>query len=211
MRPPRGLYAITDATLLPEDCLLAGVGQALAGGAALIQYRDKNDNQGRRLHQAQALQALCARHQVPLVINDDIGLAATVGAAGVHLGKEDDAVAEARKQLGPDAIIGVSCYNRLELAVEAAAAGADYVAFGRFFASSTKPDAVQADVQLLARAREQLEIPICAIGGIDATNGASLVAAGADLLAVVQGVFGREDIRAAAATFSPLFGEHGVG
>lgn len=203
----RGLYAITDRTLLPDNRLLAAVEQALAGGAALIQYRDKSGNQPRRHRQASALQAMCGRHQVPLIINDDIALAAQVGAAGVHLGKEDDALAQARRRLGPDAIIGVSCYNRLELALEAAAAGADYVAFGRFFSSTTKPDAVAASPELLTAARKQLSIPICAIGGIDADNGAALVATGADMLAVVQGVFGQDDVTAAAAAFSPLFAQ----
>lgn len=201
----RGLYAITDSGLLPDNRLVDAAGQAIAGGAAVIQYRDKSDDQRRRHEQARALQMLCALHDVPLIINDDITLAASVGAAGVHLGKDDAAMAEARQQLGPQAIIGVSCYNQLTFAVDAVAAGANYVAFGRFFPSSIKPDAMQATPDLLTAARAQLSVPICAIGGITAANGGALVDKGADLLAVIHGVFGQTDTRAAAAQVSALF------
>ncbi len=201
----RGLYAITDSGLLPADRLVDAVGHAIAGGARLIQYRDKSDNPHLRRAQAIALQTLCEPHEVPLIINDDVALAAECGAAGVHLGSDDTGLAEARARLGPAAIIGVSCYNDLALARAAAAAGADYVAFGRFFPSTTKPGAMPADPALLATARRELSLPICAIGGITAANAAPLLAAGADLLAVIHGVFGQPDVRAAAARFDELF------
>ena len=202
----RGLYVITDALLLPtNDRLLAAVEQALLGGARLVQYRDKSGDAARRLAQAQALNALCQRHAVPLIINDDVELAAQVGAAGVHVGKDDPAFATARARLGENAIIGVSCYDRLDLALAAARAGADYVAFGAFFPSPTKPTEIRAPLALLQHARPLLNIPIVAIGGITPDNGALLVEAGADALAVVSGVFGQPDLQAAARRYAALF------
>ena len=207
--PGRGLYAITDRRLIPEAELVERVRKAIDGGAAIIQYRDKSSGQARRLEQAAALAALCSARQVPLIINDDIELAAAVNADGVHLGIDDASIRTARAQLGEDAIIGVSCYNRLERAVEAVAAGADYVAFGRFFASKTKPNAVTADIDLLVAARQQLRVPIVAIGGIRPDNGAALIAAGADYLAAIDGVFGQADVFAAAQGYAVLFTSKG--
>ena len=201
----RGLYAITDSTLSPGDHLLQHVEQALLGGAAIIQYREKTGSASRRLAQATALLRLCRDHKALLIINDDLDLARRIGADGVHLGAEDSAPEDARSLLGEDALIGVSCYNRLELAREAAAAGADYIAFGRFFPSRIKPDAVQAYPELLTAARADLQVPLVAIGGITPENGASLVAAGADMLAVIHGVFGQTDILAACRRFTGLF------
>jgi len=171
----------------------------------MIQYRDKSNNAPRRLKEAQALWHLCHQFKIPLLINDDLDLAARCGADGVHLGAEDAPLTEARRKLGESAIIGVSCYNRLERALAAEAAGADYVAFGRFFPSGSKPQAVQAHPDLLRLARRRLRIPIVAIGGITPENGGPLVEAGADMLAVIQGVFRATDIRAAAARFARLF------
>lgn len=128
----RGLYAITDAALLPDDRLVTAVEQALLGGAHLVQYRDKSSDGARRLTQARALNALCRHHDVPLIINDDVELAAQIGAAGVHIGKDDPAFATARARLGATALIGVSCYDCLALALDAERAGADYIAFGAF-------------------------------------------------------------------------------
>jgi thiamine-phosphate pyrophosphorylase len=201
-----GLYAIADTSLIPSDQLVARVAHAIAGGARLIQYRDKSGDAGRRLWEAQDLVSLCRPLQVPLIINDDVELARQCGADGVHLGRDDVDVATARERLGAGAIIGVSCYNRLDLALAAQEAGADYVAFGSFFASPTKPDAVRADTGLLQRARAELRLPICAIGGITADNGARLVESGADMLAVISGVFAKPDIQAAAARYAALFG-----
>ena len=205
-RIKRGLYAITDTALLADSVLVERVGQAIRGGATVIQYRDKQLPDESRRHQADALAALCSSHGVPLIINDDVALAAAVGAAGVHLGENDADLQAARRLLGTDAIIGVSCYNRLELALQAAASGADYVAFGRFFPSSTKPGAVQALPALLTEARQVLDIPVVAIGGITPENGRALVSAGAGLLAVIHGIFGQQDIEAAARRYSALFG-----
>lgn len=202
-----GLYAITDSQLIPATELAARVAQAIAGGATVIQYREKRRAAAARQRQAAALAELCQRHAVTLLINDDVELAAAVGAAGVHLGKDDTAIRAARDRLGQRAIIGVSCYNSLQRAQAAAAAGADYVAFGRFFPSHTKPDAVQAEAALLQQARRQLELPLVAIGGITPENGAALLAAGANLLAVIHGVFGQPDVQAAAQRYKDLFNQ----
>ena len=201
----RGLYAITDNALTPSERLIPAVAEAIAGGAVMVQYRDKSGDEARRLWEAQDLVHLCRPLGVPLIINDDIELALKVQADGVHLGKEDADIAEARSLLGDQAIIGVSCYNLLANAFDAVEAGADYVAFGRFFSSDTKPQAVQADLELLRQARDELEVPIVAIGGITTENGAQLVEAGADMLAVINGIFGQENIRAAAERIKKLF------
>jgi thiamine-phosphate pyrophosphorylase len=199
--PDCGLYAITDG---PRPDFFEAVKQALLGGARLVQYRDKTDDLERRRHEAKTLLALCREHDVPLIINDDISLAHTVGAEGVHLGETDDSIVEARAALGPNAIIGVSCYDSLERAQQMAKQGANYIAFGAFFPSPTKPQARRASVDLL-RHSVALGIPRVAIGGITPDNGASLVAAGADYLAVISAVFGRPDIRAAAERFTQLY------
>lgn len=204
--PFRGLYAITDASLA-GDALAEQVEAAIAGGAQVIQYRDKGDDARRREAEARALLAVCKRHGVPLLINDDLTLAARIGAQGVHIGRDDGTLADARARLGTDAIIGVSCYNRLELAQEAAAEGADYVAFGRFFPSATKPGAVQASSEVLIAARRELSCPLVAIGGITAENGRPLIEAGADMLAVIRGVFAAPDITAAARRIAQLFND----
>lgn len=201
----QGLYAITDALLIPDDHLLDAVEQALLGGARLIQYRDKSADAARRLAQARLLNALCQRYRIPLIINDDVELAAEVGAAGVHIGKDDPALATARARLGENALIGVSCYNRLDLALDAERAGADYVAFGALFPSLTKPTEIRASIALLRDARAALRIPIVAIGGITPDNAPLLLDVGADALAVVSGVFGQSDIRTAAARYAVLF------
>ena len=201
----RGLYAITDALLIPDDRLTEAVEQAILGGARLIQYRDKSHDDARRLTQARALNELCQHHAVPLIINDDVELAAQVGAAGVHVGKDDSAFAIARARLGGNALIGVSCYDRLDLALEAVLAGADYVAFGAFFPSPTKPTEIRASVALLRKARAALNVPIVAIGGITPDNAPLLLDVGADALAVVSGVFGQPDIQAAARRYANLF------
>lgn len=196
-----GLYAITDSSAT----LVADVEQALRGGAAAVQYRDKRPGQPRRENEARALMTLCRRYQRPLIINDDVELALQVRASGVHLGRDDMPLASARQRLGPGAIIGVSCYNDLTLARAAERQGADYVAFGSFFGSPTKPKAVVATPALLQQARKELNIPIIAIGGITADNGAVLIAAGASALAAISGVFGQTDIYQAARRYAQLF------
>ncbi len=199
-----GLYAIT------PDCadggvLLHGVRAALAGGAGVLQYRNKAADAALRLRQARALRALTREFSVPLIINDDAALAAEVGADGVHLGEGDGSLRAARALLGADKIIGVSCYNRASLAREAATAGADYVAFGAFYPSTIKPGAVRAEAALLREVRAELPLPIVAIGGITAANGAELISAGADALAVISALFGAADIGSAAQEFRALF------
>ena len=203
----RGLYAIADTALNAPRDLASRVDAAIAGGAVLVQYRDKNVGDGRRQEWVRAVLTVCRTRQVPLIINDDLALAVAVGADGVHLGRDDARLAAARHSLGPQAIIGVSCYNELPRAVAAAEAGASYVAFGRFFPSRTKPHAVQADVEVLRCAKRRLNIPVAAIGGITAANGAALTAAGADLLAVIHGIFGQADVAMAARSIAKLFGD----
>jgi thiamine-phosphate pyrophosphorylase len=200
-RLPRGLYAVSDG---PRPDLIDACSAALAGGAAVLQYRDKGGDPARRLAEAAALQALCARHGVPLVVNDDVELARAVGAAGVHLGEDDAGPSRARARLGPQALVGVSCYDSLERAREAAADGADYLAFGAFFPSPTKPAARRATPALLAAARA-FGLPLVAIGGITPENAAPLLAAGADALAVVSSLFGAGDVAAQARRFAALF------
>jgi thiamine-phosphate pyrophosphorylase len=203
--PTRGLYAIADTSLIAPERLVAAVEQAVLGGAVAVQYRDKSGYTEMRRRQGRALLEVCREHRVPLIINDDTGLALELEADGVHLGKDDATLAEARRLLGEAAIVGASCYNRAELALNARAQGADYVALGRFFPSSSKPRAVQASVEMLAEVRPRLRLPIVVIGGITPENGASLLEAGADMLAVIQGVFGQPDPRAAAARYAALF------
>ncbi|MDX1634422.1 MAG: thiamine phosphate synthase [Marinobacter sp.] len=200
---PSGLYAITDSTLLPGERLFEGVAAALRGGAVMVQYRDKSDDAAARLHQASRLQALCRDAGAPLIINDDAELARAVGAAGVHLGQDDAGLAEARALLGDEAIIGITCHGELALAERAAEAGADYLAFGRFFPSTTKPGERYADRSLLTDARP-LGLPLVAIGGITAENGAQLVQAGAHCLAVIGDLFGANDIERQARRFDHM-------
>jgi thiamine-phosphate pyrophosphorylase len=202
---PRGLYAITDSKLLSPERLVEAVALAIQGGAVMIQYRDKGDDTMRRQWEAADLSNLCRPLGIPLIINDDVDLAVDIMAKGVHLGEDDADIAAARKKLPPNGIIGVSCYNDLERAIEAEKAGADYVAFGSFYPSPTKPDAIKAEADLIRQAKQQLTIPVVAIGGITADNGAPLVEAGADMLAVISDVFGQADILGAAEKISKLF------
>ena len=202
----RGLYAITDDVLTAPYELLFLVEQAILGGAVMVQFRTKILDAALKLRQATDLAALCRRHDVPLIINDDVLLAAKVGADGVHVGKDDHALKAARAILGDDAIIGVSCYNELARAQQAKTAGADYVAFGRFFSSQTKPLAAQAEIALLIQAR-RLDLPVAAIGGITLDNAQTLIGAGVDLLAVVQGLFGQPDVLRAAQQFTACMGD----
>lgn len=198
-----GLYAITPDERDTVE-LLRKVRLALQGGARVLQYRNKTADAALRLEQAGALYELSREFSVPLIVNDDAALAREVDADGVHLGGEDGSVSAARTLLGSGKIIGVSCYNRLALAREAVSLGADYVAFGSFFASTVKPDALPATPDLLRQARAELAVPLVAIGGITVQNGAQLLGAGADALAVISAVFGAQDIQGAAQQFSDL-------
>jgi thiamine-phosphate pyrophosphorylase len=207
MRP--GLYAITDGALLPTERLVPAVEAALRGGAVMVQYREKALPFPERLSQARDLVAACNNARVPLIINDDPALARRAGASGVHLGQSDSSLAAARKSLGEAAIIGATCHASMDLAQNADRAGADYLAFGRFFPSSTKPDAPAASPDILGTARG-FGKPITAIGGITLQNGESLILAGADMLAVVGGLFDGQDdlIEHQARQFTRLFTAH---
>ncbi|WHH53017.1 thiamine phosphate synthase [Pseudomonas sp. Ap32] len=202
----RGLYAITDSQLLAGR-FLSHVEAALEGGVCLLQYRDKSDDAARRLREAEGLMRLCERYGTRLLINDDAELAARLGV-GVHLGQTDGPLTPARALLGRQAIIGSTCHASLELATQAASEGASYVAFGRFFNSVTKPGAPAANVELLQQARAQVKLPIAVIGGITLDNAAPLVAHGADLLAVIHGLFGADsaqEVTRRARAFNALF------
>jgi len=199
----RGLYAITPDE--PDTVeLIRKVNQALLGGAQAIQYRNKAANVELRIEQASELRKLTENFSVPLIINDDAALAQQVDADGVHLGGDDGSIADARALLGSGKLIGVSCYNLMELAREAVLKGADYVAFGSFFASTVKPDAVVAGLELLHQARREIAVPLVAIGGITVERGGRLLNEGANALAVISAVFDVADIQAAAHQFSAL-------
>lgn len=203
----RGLYAITPDE--PDTSRLLGAVEAvLAGGCRWLQYRDKISPAPERLTRAHALADLCRRHGAGLIINDDIRLAREVAAAGVHLGRDDGSLADARAVLGPGSVLGASCYADPEAARRAAAAGADYVAFGAVYPSPTKPLASRAPIELFARCRAELHMPVCAIGGITLANAMPLVAAGADLLAVISDLFSAPDIAARSAAYQHLFEEY---
>jgi len=199
----RGLYAVTPG-IADTAVLIARVDAALAGGAALVQYRAKDIPAALALEQARAIVAVCRGHGAPLIVNDSLDLAIACGADGVHLGRDDVAPAEARRRM-PHGVIGVSCYADPARAREAARAGADYVAIGSVFASPTKPGAVHAPLDLLAEARERSHLPVCAIGGITPENAARAIDAGADMIAVVSALFDAPDVRAAAAALARLF------
>lgn len=199
--PGRGLYAITDG---PRPDLLEVVAQAMAGGARLLQYRDESADAPRRHAEATALLQLCGARGVPLIIDSDIDLARTVGAQGVHLSGTDDDIGAVRAELGEQAIIGVSCRGSLQRAQVAARTGASYISFGTFFRSPTKPLAPRVSIDLL-RQSAALGLPRVAIGGITPDNGAALVEAGAEYLAVISAVFGATDVRATAQRFADLY------
>lgn len=208
--PLRGLYAITPDRATgpcahPGLALTELVRQAIQGGARIVQYRDKSADRELRRTEASALVDLCRTAGIALIVNDDVELAAQVAADGVHLGRDDADPSAARQRLGPQAIIGVSCYDRLDLALAAERAGASYVAFGSFFPSPTKPAAMRPEPGLLTEARRALGLPLVAIGGITPQNAGALIAAGADLIAVITGLFAAPDIAAAAQAYSRVF------
>lgn len=200
----KGLYAITPQCA-DTASLLAQVRQALQGGATVLQYRSKSQDVALKHEQAAELRTLCRSFRVPLIINDDIRLAALIDADGVHLGETDASLKEARINLGPDKIIGVSCYQDLERALQVAAQGADYVAFGSFYPSSTKPQAPLCPSRVLIQAKSKLQIPVVAIGGITLENAPALIEAGADAVAVISALFDASEIELSAHLFTSLF------
>jgi thiamine-phosphate pyrophosphorylase len=199
----KGLYAITPDTA-DGEALLRQVEAVLKGGARVVQYRNKIED-APHLEMAMGIAALCRRFNAVFIVNDDVELALQTNADGVHLGRDDGDIAPARSSLGADRIIGVSCYGSLARALEAQAAGADYVAFGSMFPSSTKPQAPHAPLTLLTEAQQALQVPIVAIGGITLHNAPQVVNAGADAVAVISAVFDTPDIAQAAQAFSNLF------
>ncbi|VAW77440.1 Thiamin-phosphate pyrophosphorylase [hydrothermal vent metagenome] len=205
----QGLYPVTDPSL--QQNLAGAVHDTLQGGARVIQYRDKGKDPTRRLNEALQLKQLCLEHEALLIINDDIQLAKESNADGVHLGANDPDILEARHYLGDRKIIGISCYNQLSLAIAAQQQGANYAAFGSFYLSSVKPNAIKADIHLLSEARQQLDIPIVAIGGITLHNAPDLVAAGADMLAVINGVFAQKAIQSTTEKFNALYSSKRTG
>jgi thiamine-phosphate pyrophosphorylase len=203
-----GLYAITPDTH-DTPGLLARVDAALGGGASVVQYRNKLAGADLRLMQGRALLDLCHTYAVPLVVNDHLDLALAVEADGLHIGSDDGSVADTRRRLGSQRILGVSCYGRLPDALAAQRAGANYVAFGSFFPSTVKPGAMRAPLELLSEAKRTLSVPVVAIGGITLENASQLVAAGADAVAVISALFAAPDVSAAARGFGRFFPGNG--
>ena len=201
--PDRGIYAVTPEHRSGAE-LAAAVASAVEHGVRAVQYRDKSQDPDRRRSDAEALLSVCRARRVPLIVNDDVNLALAVGADGVHLGRDDEALAAARTRLGDDAIIGVSCYDEPDRALAAADGGASYVAFGSFFPSVTKPGAVRATTGLVAAVRPRIGVPIVAIGGITPENAPPLLESGVDLLAVVNAIFGAPDIARAVRRLARL-------
>ena len=199
----RGLYAIVDTGLVARHEVVKKTKVVLAAGCRVIQYRNKNGSPEQCLSDARALHMLCTRYHASFIVNDYLDIAATLGC-GLHLGGDDTTITKARQTLGPDAIIGASCYNSLERAEAAIAAGASYIAFGAFFPSSTKPEAAVATADVLSAAR-RFNKPIVAIGGITPDNGKQLITAGADMLAVISSLWQADDIAAQTNRFQNLF------
>lgn len=199
-----GLYAVTPDE--PDtDLLLSKVEAALQGGISVLQYRNKIASHKLQTQQARAILPLCRQYQVPFIINDSIKLCLTLDANGVHLGGDDDNLIEARARLGADKILGASCYNSFDLALSAQEAGADYVAFGACFASSTKPNAPVAGLDLFKLAKMQLHIPAVAIGGITLENALSVIQSGTSAIAVINAIFNADDIKLTTQQFTQLF------
>lgn len=207
----RGLYALTP-DLADTEMLCLLVEASLSGGASMVQYRNKLASFDLCAEQVSALLKICRGHHIPLIINDHLDLCLQLDADGVHLGAEDIGkhgnLAEARQRLGDNKILGVSCYNRFELAQQAKVQGADYVAFGACFESGTKPAAVNAPLELISRARKELNLPIVAIGGITLDNAASAIKAGASSIAVIGALFSSNNIQLTAQQFSNLFNQN---
>lgn len=201
--PSSGLYAVTRTHYNAMEEIVSAVDAAIKGGAGVVQYRDKSEK--RCIAAARQVLEKCHASAIPLIINDDIALVKAIGADGVHLGKDDTDINQAKAQLGNDAIIGVSCYNSIYRAEKAQSEGATYIAYGRFFPSRSKPNAPATGLEVLTESN--LDIPIVAIGGITVQNGKQLLDAGADLLAVIDGIFGQENIQQAAEQLHKLFTE----
>ena len=204
----KGLYAITDCGRLSTDSLLCATEQILRAGIVALQYRDKSGDHARRKYEAGELRQLCREYECLFIINDDVQLAVMTGSDGVHLGREDPDCKTARDELGPDALIGVSCYNSLDSALAAQDDGADYVAFGSFFPSPSKQNAVVAEPDIISQAKANISLPVAAIGGITPANCRTLIEHGADMLAVISGIYQAEDPYATVKEFNRLIFSH---
>jgi thiamine-phosphate pyrophosphorylase len=204
MLSEKGIYAITDCANTTEQELLEKSENILKTGISLFQYRNKESDQQKKKRLAQALQSLCHQYNVPFIVNDDVSLAREITADGVHLGKDDGHIHLARETLGTK-IIGISCYNDIARAIKAEQDGADYIAFGAFFPSVTKPDAKKAEIELVKQAKSQLSIPVVAIGGITPENAKPLIDANIDYLAVISGLYSASDTIKATQNYNDLF------
>lgn len=200
----RGLYLVTPDWDDTEK-LLAASTQAIAGGARLLQYRHKTASDALRSEQASALLALCRRLNVPFIVNDHLDLCERIDADGIHVGGTDASVAEVRARLGRDKIVGASCYGDLQLARNAAAAGASYVAFGGFYPSRVKQYEVTTSADIIVQALSELSLPVCVIGGMTPQNARPLVTKGAHMVAAISSVYAADDHQAAAGAFADLF------
>lgn len=203
----KGLYAITDCDRLSTDSLLSATEEILRAGVTALQYRDKSGDHARRKYEAGELQQLCKEHNSLFIINDDLQLAVLTGSDGVHLGWEDCDCKTARNELGPGAIIGVSCYNSLGMALAAQEDGADYVAFGSFFPSPSKQNTVTAEPDIIRQAKAKISLPVAAIGGITPANCRTLIEHGADMLAVISSIYQAEDPYSTVTEFNRHFFE----
>ena len=206
MKTGRGLYAITDCENLSGDKLLSATEEILRAGVVILQYRDKSGDHAKRKYEATELQRLCRRHNCLFVINDDVRLAKSVNSDGVHLGSDDCACKIARNELGPEAIIGVSCYHRIEAALTAASDGADYVAFGSFYPTASKQNTVIAKPDIIKQAKAKISLPVVAIGGITPANCTTLIEHGSDLIAVISSIYQAEDPYSTVKEFNRLIG-----
>lgn len=198
----KGLYAITDCDRLSADSLVSATEQILRAGVVALQYRNKSGSHARKKYEAGELQQLCKEHNSLFIINDDLQLAVSTGSDGVHLGREDCDYKTARNELGPEAIIGISCYNSMETALAAQEDGADYVAFGSFFPSSSKQNTTVAEPDIIRRAKARVSLPVAAIGGITPANCRTLIEHGADMLAVISSIYQSRDPYSAAMEFN---------
>ncbi len=204
--PIAGLYLLADESIRPFADWTTLMPALLRSGVRLVQYRAKQIPAAQQRAHAEQLLGWCREQKIPLLINDDVRLCQDIGAQGVHLGRSDGAVAAARQALPAGSLVGHSCYADLNRARSAIAQGASYVSFGRLFASSTKPEASPAGLDIISRASAQLNVPICGIGGIDADNALRVRTAGAQLLCVGAGVLGQPDPVAACQKLATIAG-----
>ena len=200
----KGLYAITPDTA-DLNTLVHKTQLVIEGGAFMVQYRSKIQDRAVKIQQCAAILRLCREYGVPCIVNDDVEMCRILEADGVHLGENDDNIAEVRHILGEDAIIGSSCYDQLDRAKQAQKEGATYVAFGAVFPTPTKPNAPRATLALLREAKREIHIPIVAIGGITVNNAHDVIEAGVDAIAVITSLFEAKTIKETAETFLKMF------